>query len=235
MKSYKQIALGLALVTIIAADAQRNAFSRGFPSANQVAMTSIYNNSQLTTQELTEPKNIDGDPFLFENYVPAEVTFVGTDKEAIQLSLNYNIYADLMKMENSEDKNGEVRILPKASNFDILMNNKRFRYIDFNHNKKHIESYVEILESFESGGFLALHRTKVIQKIGRKFQEKTTFYYIGANGSSIKLENNKQNVTKEMSGKAENMVKNYIKEKNIKFDDDLRALKGVARYYSSVL
>lgn len=51
------------------------------------------------------------------------------------MSLNYNIYADLMKIEDSKVQVGEVRMLPKASNFDILVGSMRFRYIDFNHNK----------------------------------------------------------------------------------------------------
>ncbi|BAO54657.1 hypothetical protein [Nonlabens marinus] len=243
MRNLKHISIALALVVSCGMSAQL--FQEGKTSTGTQLDLQTFQNSELTTMQLTEPGEVDGDPLLFDKYMPAEIIFVGTDQKPINMYLNYNVYANLMKMLSDEENKDEVRMLPRASNFDILIDNKRFRYIDFKVDGSYIESYVEILDSYENGDLLVLHRTKEIQKAvsngssyalttNDRYKSDDAFYYIKSDGTAIEMENHKRRITNNLSSKAEDMVKDYIKEKNVKFEDDLKGLKGVARYYNSI-
>jgi len=106
-------------------------------------------------------------------------------------------------------------------------------------------NYVEILDVYENGDALVLRRSQEIQQAqssgstystpkNARLKSNDVFYYIDRDGYAFEMENHKRKVMDEMSGAAEKKVKNYIKENNIRFDDDLRGLKGVAKYYSSI-
>jgi hypothetical protein len=57
-------------------------------------------------------------------------------------------------------EDSEIELLPRAWNFDVLMDGKRFRYINFSDNDNEITSHVEIIDSYNNGSFLALRRSK---------------------------------------------------------------------------
>jgi hypothetical protein len=243
MKNLKNISIALALAVSCGMSAQL--FQEGKTFNGTQIDFQTFQNSELTTMQLTEPGEVDGDPFLFEKYMPAEIIFVGTDQKPINMYLNYNIYGNLMKMVSSDEDKDQVRMLPRASNFDILIENKRFRYIDFKVDNSYVESYVEILDSYENGDLLILHRTKEIQKstsngssysltTNDRYKSDDVFYYIKSDGTAVEMENSKRKITKNLTSKVEDMVKDYIKDKNIKFEDDLKGLKGVARYYNGI-
>ena len=194
----------------------------------------------LTKIELTEPNDVKGSPFLFDEFKSAELVFMDMETgkifDSLNLQLNYNVYADFMKIK--DDNQDEMQLLPRGWNYDILMDEKRFRFISFINNGKEITGYVEIVDSFENGSFLALSRSNEIhQPFGswsKKFKSENTFYYIGLDGSSIELKNKATQITKTIPQKNAIKIKNYIENNNIEFDEDLRGLKGVARYYSTV-
>lgn len=71
MNISKQIVLCLAIAATLVTDAQENAFARGFSSAKQAPMISLFAESQMTPLELTEPRKIEGNPFVFKNYMLA--------------------------------------------------------------------------------------------------------------------------------------------------------------------
>ncbi|SCY30264.1 hypothetical protein SAMN05192588_2144 [Nonlabens sp. Hel1_33_55] len=195
-------------------------------------------NSNSTLKEITEPENINGSPFLFQEAIKAQLIFNDPEEDAIELNLNYNAFADFMKIvDDTKANNAEIELLPRAWNFDVLMDGKRFRYINFTHNKEEINSYVEILESFENNSFLALRRSKEVSNPSssrKSYTDVNNFYLINANGIAIKLENDDKRILNDIPQDKKSILSSFISDKNVEFDDTYRGVKGVARYYASL-
>ncbi|WP_194851728.1 hypothetical protein [Nonlabens antarcticus] len=207
-----------------------------------------FQNVQTTLRNSSEPENIDGSPFLFENLVLAKVYFRNTEQKPTSIYINYNIYADMMKMSEvkEEQVGSDIKILPRTSNLDIVIQDKTFRYMEFKNNGNMIRTYVEILKELENEAVLVLNRTMEIKQppggnrssygVTRnpKFDASREFFIIDDNGIAISVANHKRKVYKNMIDSKADMIKEYIKSNNIDFDDDYIGLQKVAVYYSSV-
>ncbi|BAO54659.1 hypothetical protein [Nonlabens marinus] len=189
-------------------------------------------------ENLTEPSNVSGYPFLYDEFKPAQIIFIDNESNPVNLNLNYNMYADFMKIEGTNLGNQSIQLLPKALNYDILIEGDRFRFVSFSNEGKSVNSYVEIIESYENGSFLALKRSMKIRKglnyFKPEFQKTEHFYYINNDGSSFILENHEKRISNNFPDHVKARVEKYIADKNIRFDENLRGLKGVARYYASL-
>ncbi|SCY30301.1 hypothetical protein SAMN05192588_2146 [Nonlabens sp. Hel1_33_55] len=184
---------------------------------------------------IIDPQDIKGNPYLYKDFQKA-IVVEGSSMKEKEYSLNYNLLTDLMILEYNDVN--DIKYLERSARYDILIDGRRFRWIEFEHEKDKIESYAEILESYQNDSFLVrLHKIKVLKPgayNANRFSTFNQYYLIYKNGSSIELKNNKKEITGVMSEEFSDEVKDYIDTKNIKFENDLRGLKGVARYYTGL-
>ncbi|BAO54658.1 hypothetical protein [Nonlabens marinus] len=193
-------------------------------------------NTDPSLKSVTEPRSVQGSPFLFEEAVPSKIIFTDSDEESIDLELNYNAYADFMKIKDEATTSSDIELLPRGWNYDILMGERRFRFINFTHNKSEVNTHVEIVETFDDGSFLAIQWSKVIQEIfpGKdRYVSSQRYYLINTDGRALQLKND-NTIIDALPKADQDKIKEYITNNNIRFTKDLRGLKGVAKYYVSL-
>jgi hypothetical protein len=209
------------------------------PNINRMPGGYAFNqpNTDFSVKSVTEPMRIKGSPFLFEKAIPSKIIFADSNNVSIDLDLNYNAYADFMKISDVTNSSNEIELLPRGWNYDIIMDERRFRFISFTHNESEINTHVEIIETFNNESFLAIQWSKTIKEgfggIKDRYVNSKIFYLINMDGNALKLKNDDA-ILDAFPKPDQDKIKVYITENNIRFTEDLRGLKGVARYYSSI-
>jgi len=228
----------LALFTVILPSYAQIKGSNQIPNFNRMPGGYAFNESNIDPyiKSVTEPIGMIGSPYLFEKAIPSKIVFADTSRDTIELNLNYNLYVDFMKIEDENNPSDKIELLPRGWNYDILMGERRFRFISFSHGDKEVNAHVEILDTYEDGSFLALQRIKTIKEgllgVKDRFVDTEYYYYIRTDGSSLELQNDYESVLNGIPEQFKTEIKNFIAANNIRFEENLRGLKGVIRYYA---
>jgi hypothetical protein len=195
-------------------------------------LDAYYFNKIRNSERIKEYKDIQGSPYLNENFVSGELYFI--DTSAFRLPLRYNIYND--EMEYQLNDNNFVVDNPQMLN-KIVINKSVFVYLPF------IEKggYFELLVSGKS--FLVQKRIVTFKPaegpkpiegadIPAKFiKEKDKFYIVLNNTETIRIDKLKTLVGALNDKKA--IIESFLKSERIKNTKKENLIK-IMEYYNSL-
>lgn len=231
----------LALQTT-SAQIYSNTFSS--PGNNVVNLTNFRQGGQFVVNSLGIPSNVEGSVYFEDGYHLATVSMIDSEQPAVGAYVTYDVYNNMMMM--SEDVSGkDAFVLSQARNILITFKNHTFKFIDYKLNGEELSNYVQILSNPDENNLLVIVRTKSIFEDTTpvssystpkppRLKMNTQYLIIDKNGEATQIENNKKGFYKNLESQNQEMMKDFIKQNKVKFDEDLKGLIETANYYFSL-
>ena len=194
----------------------------------------------LLFQTTTELNGVRGEPYYKTE--PIEGMIITEDNKKFSSFIKYNIYFD--RMEFSENSSFETaKKLPLDPDLLIQLDTEIFRYLDIKTNKGNKSGYFQILAmSHGRPAIIKKHLQIIIEpslsskssyglsKNLRKLRSFSEIYYID-NGKAFYIQNHQIKSLDSFPQKYQGQLKEFIKLKNLKFEDDYRALQELVKEY----
>jgi hypothetical protein len=212
------------------------------------AQSIIAQNAQpLNSQDLMLSKSsnkVEGSAYLNDDdtLMPGLV-LVGSDKKATYF-MRYNVLND--RIEFSENMQGEnLMAMPKQEDMVIQLRADKFQYLDFSNVDSDLKGYFKIIKAFDAENLLVAKYTKELVEPDEKAKstystkqyarivDSFDFYFI-EDGDIMEVRNHKRRVLKSLDEDKEDEVKDFIKDRDIEFEDDGKGLAEVLAYYLSL-
>tara|TARA_R110000751_G_scaffold39719_8_gene94311 strand:+ start:4265 stop:4987 length:723 start_codon:yes stop_codon:yes gene_type:complete len=189
---------------------------------------------KLSTNLKNDRGDYTGSPFVEETLELG--TFILNGGDAQVFFMRYNVLEQ--RIEFSETNEVEtLKMLPKEDNILIQLAGKTYQYLNVGNLPT---GYYEIAKTFDEDTLLLVQHEKTIykaeqrnsynssQKSKLKSSEKIYFLY---NKDAIEIENHKKRSVKAFPNSTQSQLKTYIKENNIKFNDDYKGLIALINKY----
>ena len=135
--------------------------------------------------------------------------------------------------------------MPYNPNLVFMLGDKKFQYIDFTNQKNGASGIFEIIKIYDQENLLVKKHIKSIVNPEEKDQttystkqdprivSKTSFYYV-EDGVLNEIENHKKRSLSSLEESKEKQLKNFIRDRDIDFDDDGKGLAELIAYYRSI-
>lgn len=199
----------------------------------------------ITGQDLlmsVESGTVVGSPYLDDKL--AYGTVILEDDTSLTYFMRYNILNDQIEFSTVNDV-AELKSMPYDSSLIFKLGDKRFQYLDFEDQQNGLSGIFEIVEVFDDKNKLlkkytktvvkpeGLNQTSYSNKQDPRIVSKEAFYSL-EDGALNAIENHKRRSLKYFDSSKEKQLKDFIKDRNIDFDDDGKGLAEIIAYYRSI-
>jgi hypothetical protein len=199
--------------------------------------TNFYN--QLSTEIKNNARDFTGSPFIEENLQPGTLLLKGGkvgEGEAPVYYMRYNVLEQRIEFSSTNDLES-LKMLPKNSSIVVHLDGKTYQYININNLTA---GYYEIVNEFDEHNQLVVGHIKNVHKVEQqnsynssqksRIRSSKRVYFLN-NKNTVEIENHKRKSIKAFSTSSQSVLKKYIKQNNIKFDDDYQGLIAVINKY----
>jgi len=210
-------------------------FTNQTVEADDIWTQSYYNNMHSRKYFYYE-----GSPYESNEFTLAQVYRDGVETKSGLI--RYNIFQDIMEIDQVEDELGEPESsLFKSQHFIIHLNGKRFKYFDdFVNSENSTGSYLEIIDQSKDYQLIKKHdvayigarkgENSYVKDSPAKFVKNFNYYIITPEAKFLLIPSKKRKAYEiVLSRKKE--IKNYINKYNI----DLNSEKDVLRFYNYLI
>ncbi len=187
-------------------------------------------------------EDLEGSPYLYDNFVLGEVS-INNKVDGIY-PLRLNVYSDIFEIKTDETTIKEIRQLHYV---EVKLQNKLYRLVSYLNNDKVISrGYFEVLE--EGKNVILLKKYEKIFEPGVKaktsfyidkkpqIKNEVSYYLSFENSSNVPIKINKlssKEILKAFPEDRYQILKSYIKDKKLNLKD-INGIKKVIRYYNSL-
>lgn len=203
------------------------------------------NSKTLTAQDLLmsyDSGKVDGSPYLSSTLEYGTVKF--NNGTADSYFMRYNIYNDQIEFSKTNDES-TLKGMPYDPSVVFGIADKNFQYIDFSDQNEKLAGIFEIIKIYDQNNLLVRKYTKRIQepegasKSSYSSNSKSRFvsdekFYLIQDDAIVNIDNHKRRSLNAFDDSKEKELKNFIKERDIDFDDDGKGLAEVVAYYRSL-
>lgn len=207
---------------------------------------------RVDASEKISNEDIDGSPFLYENFTYGKIIDLSQDK-TIEALMRYDVYQDRFEIMVADDSEN-IKVLKRSNNYEYVLNREKFVLIQSEEaiNEIHYNvgnGYVVELTSPENSEAALYKRysKKLIQ--GKK--AKTTYqqdtppkiendvrYIIKFGDEFVRVEDHKRKILDAFPKDKQKDIKDYIKSKKFKFRGSEQEIQNemvqVVRYYNTL-
>jgi ribosomal protein S20 len=192
---------------------------------------------KLSTNVKNNRGNYTGSPFLEETLELGTLILNGGDAQVF--FMRYNVLEQRIEFSDTNDVE-TLKMLPKEDNILIQLRGKTYQYL---HLGNLPTGYYEIAKTFDEDRLLLVQHKKIIYEVERrnsynssqKSQIKSSekMYFLD-NKDAIEIENHKKHSVKAFPKSTQSVLKTYIKENKIKFNDDYKGLIALLNKYMTL-
>ncbi len=182
-----------------------------------------------------------GTPYLNEEW--SEGLIIGQNQKILQYFINYNIIENRIEFSD-EASLSNTKALISDNTTIIQIDGRSFQYIDFSSQIQNLKGYFEIIKGFDSVNLLLqrfeksivqpndFQRTGYSSNVSKKPRIKSTSsYYFVENDKISKIQNHKKHSLDILDADKQKLLKKYIQDNDIRFEEDGKGLAKLLNYY----
>jgi hypothetical protein len=206
--------------------------TQGFSSNGSQLELNLYQNSSVTIGEDT--RAYKGSPFVNEDLVEGVIT-TGEGNQQV-FYMRYNVLDERIEFSKNNDLT-TLKALPKTKDLVILLDGKTYQYLNVGNLPS---SYYEIIKAFDKDTLLLVKHSKRIQEVQNKSSYNSSqksklvssdeIYFL-SNEKAVEIDNHKRRSLNAFPESSQSELKDYIKEKKIRFSDDYKGLEAIISKY----
>lgn len=210
---------------------------------NNVQRTMMEQNERLWfTNSKNEEINLaetQGSPYLNDSF-QSGIVYIPTTEERFGYQMRYNIYNDVIEIQNSEDKS--IYSVRRNSSYICAIQDKMFKYLEYtNKNNESKSGYFHEIVSGKNSLLIKYYCDYEAVKAGKppvfhetpaKFVRQKS-YFLYDEDSLMLIPTNKKKLL-VIFGKNSSKVKNYIKTNKLNLKKE-RDLMRIISFYNSIL
>jgi hypothetical protein len=189
---------------------------------------------KLSTNLKNDRGDYTGSPFVEGNLELG--TFILNGGDAQVFFMRYNVLEQRIEFSETNEVD-TLKMLPKEDNILIQLAGKTYQYLNVGNLPT---GYYEIAKTFNEDTLLLVQHEKTIYKAEQsnsynssqksKLKSSEKIYFLD-NKNAIEIENHKKRSVKAFPNSTQSQLKTYIKENNIKFNDDYKGLIALINKY----
>ncbi|MFT4838889.1 MAG: hypothetical protein ACJAWA_001435 [Nonlabens sp.] len=189
---------------------------------------------KLSTNLKNDRGDYTGSAFVEENLELG--TFILNGGDAQVFFMRYNVLEQRIEFSETNEVD-TLKMLPKEDNILIQLAGKTYQYLNVGNLPT---GYYEIAKTFNEDTLLLVQHEKTIYKAEQsnsynssqksKLKSSEKIYFLD-NKNAIEIENHKKRSVKAFPNSTQSQLKTYIKENNIKFNDDYKGLIALINKY----
>jgi hypothetical protein len=189
---------------------------------------------KLSTNLKNDRGDYTGSAFVEENLELG--TFILNGGDAQVFFMRYNVLEQRIEFSETNEVD-TLKMLPKEDNILIQLAGKTYQYLNVGNLPT---GYYEIAKTFNEDTLLLVQHEKTIYKAVQsnsynssqksKLKSSAKIYFLD-NKNAIEIENHKKRSVKAFPNSTQSQLKTYIKENNIKFNDDYKGLIALINKY----
>jgi hypothetical protein len=189
---------------------------------------------KLSTNLKNDRGDYTGSAFVEENLELG--TFILNGGDAQVFFMRYNVLEQRIEFSETNEVD-TLKMLPKEDNILIQLAGKTYQYLNVGNLPT---GYYEIAKTFNEDTLLLVQHEKTIYKAVQsnsynssqksKLKSSEKIYFLD-NKNAIEIENHKKRSVKAFPNSTQSQLKTYIKENNIKFNDDYKGLIALINKY----
>lgn len=188
--------------------------------------------------QIIDLSNTKGSPYFKDFFLSGMVYAKATD-ESLGYQMRYNIYNDLIEVENSEDSS--IVSLQKSSNYSCEILSDSFIFLEYTDKKNDPRSgyfheltkgKITLLVKYECKYFSEkIGKPPVFKVTPAKFVTQKSYYFLS--DEQLTLISTKKKKFLEFFGKDKSEINSYINKNGLKMNND-RDIIRIISYYNSL-
>lgn len=186
------------------------------------------------TGKLDVPENVEGSPYLTENFNPGKII---TSKNTINAGVRYNIYQDEFQISNGND---EIIALRRNPDVKVILDEKHFSIQPYKIDNSTKQGYFE--ELYSGKKIMVLKKYKSEYQEGKKaansyasdsparFTLEESYYIKLKDSPGQQIDLKKKDVIRFFDNEK---IEDFIKDRNLKLKEESELI-NVAKFYDSI-